>query len=85
MKIKNLNIAEKKTQQEVRNKERYPREEKKYSSIIRILQTDIPGNKKILVGLTYIKGVSWSISNAVCKLLKIDPNKKIENLDEQEI
>lgn len=85
MKTKNLNATEEKTQQEAKNKEKYLREEKKYSSIVRILQTDIPGNKKILVGLTYIKGVSWSISNAVCKLLVIDPNKKIDNLDVKEI
>lgn len=71
--------------QEAKGKEKFVREEKKYASIIRILQTDIPGNKKILVGLTYVKGVSWSISSAVCKILKIDPNKKIENLDRQEI
>ncbi|MDD5741331.1 MAG: 30S ribosomal protein S13 [Candidatus Nanoarchaeia archaeon] len=73
------------TKQEAKGKVKFVREEKKYASLVRILQTDIPGNKKILVGLTYIKGVSWSISNAVCKILKIDPNKKIENLDKQEI
>lgn len=78
-------MAEEKTQQDTKNKEKYLREEKKYFSIVRILQTDIPGNKKLLVGLTYIKGVSWSVSNAVCKILKIDPDKKIENLDKQEI
>ena len=78
-------MSEEKIQQDTKKKEKYSREEKKYFSIIRILQTDIPGNKKTLVGLTYIKGVSWSISNAVCKLLKINPDKKIENLDRQEI
>ena len=57
----------------------------KYLSIIRIMQTDIPGNKKLLVGLTYIKGVSWGISNAVCKLLKIGPEIKIADLGKDEI
>lgn len=56
-----------------------------YSSLIRILQTDIPGNKKILVGLTYIKGISWSISNALCKILNLDPNKKIADLEKKDI
>jgi small subunit ribosomal protein S13 len=56
-----------------------------YFSIIRILQTDIPGNKRVLVGLTYIKGVSWSVCNAMCKILKIDSQKKIEDLTEKEI
>jgi len=59
--------------------------ERTYASIIRILQTDIPGNKKTLVGLTYIKGISWTISNAICKILKIDPDKKIIDLSKDEL
>ena len=65
--------------------EQIQKEKKEYASIIRIMQTDIPGNKKILVGLTYIKGVSWSISNSICKILKLDSNRKVEELNEQEI
>jgi len=60
-------------------------EKKEYYSIVRIMQTDIPGHKKILTGLTYIKGVSWAISNAICKILKLDENKKIVELNETEI
>ncbi|MEN9626152.1 MAG: hypothetical protein RL557_480 [archaeon] len=56
-----------------------------YASIVRILQTDIPGNKKVLAGLTYIKGVSWSIANAVCKILPLDPEKKFSELSESEL
>ena len=58
---------------------------KDYFSITRIMQTDIPGNKQVLVGLTYIKGISWSVCNAMCKILKIDIKKKIADLTEQEI
>ncbi|MFH1358644.1 MAG: 30S ribosomal protein S13 [archaeon] len=60
------------------------KDDKKFS-IVRILQTDLPGNKNILTGLTYIKGVSWSISNAICKILKMDPSKKVYELNEEEI
>ncbi|MEM0465142.1 MAG: 30S ribosomal protein S13 [Candidatus Pacearchaeota archaeon] len=56
-----------------------------YTSIVRIMQTDIPGNKNVLTGLTYIKGVSFSISNAICKIENLDPNKKISDLDSSEI
>lgn len=59
--------------------------EKKEFSIIRIVQTDIPGNKNLLTGLTYIKGVSWSISNAICRILNLNPNKKIQELSQEEI
>ncbi|MDD5193793.1 MAG: 30S ribosomal protein S13 [Candidatus Nanoarchaeia archaeon] len=62
-----------------------PIEKKDYVSLIRIMQTDIPGNKRILTGLTYIKGVSWTISNAMCKILKMNPDKKISELDKNEI
>lgn len=54
-------------------------------SIIRILSTDISGNKKIFVGLTKIKGVSWTLSNAVCYILDIDKNRKMNSLTKEEI
>jgi small subunit ribosomal protein S13 len=53
--------------------------------IVRILQTDIPGDKNVYAGLTRIKGVSWSISNALCIILKMDKMKKIETLTKEEI
>ena len=56
-----------------------------YVSLVRIMQTDIPGNKNTLTGLTYIKGVSWTFSNAMCKILELDPNKKISDLNEKDI
>ena len=52
-------------------------------TIVRVVQTDIPGNKKLLVGLTYIKGVSWTVSNAICKILKFinNANSNLYKLD----
>jgi len=61
------------------------KQEKEYATIVRIMQTDIPGNKKVLVGLTYIKGISWTVSNAMCKILKLDPNKIVSELSKNEI
>jgi small subunit ribosomal protein S13 len=61
--------------------EKHKHEEK----VVRILSTDIEGKLKIYHGLTYIKGVSWSFSNALCNKLKIDKNKKIGSLTEEEI
>ena len=40
---------------------------------------------KIYPGLAKIKGVSWGLSNAVCKVLKIDKARKIGSLSEAEI
>ncbi|MEK6906494.1 MAG: 30S ribosomal protein S13 [Nanoarchaeota archaeon] len=53
--------------------------------LVRILSKDISGNMGIYVGLTKIKGVSWGMSNAVCKKLNIDKTKKIGSLTEEEI
>ena len=53
--------------------------------IIRILQTDVPGNKNVYAGLTRIKGISWAISNAVCIINKLDKKRKIEELSKDEI
>jgi len=49
------------------------------------MSKDIGGNMKLYAGLTKIKGISWSFSNAVCKILKIDKTKKIGSLSEGEI
>lgn len=65
--------------------EKFKQEKKDYSSLVRIMQTDIPGNKKVLAGLTYIKGVSWSVSNAMCKILKLNPDKRVTELSKEEI
>jgi len=62
-----------------------PKTEEEMEVLVRILSTDIPGNKRLLAGLTRIKGVSWSFSNAVCNALKMDKNKRIKELGKDEI
>ena len=53
--------------------------------MIRILSKDIPGNVNIYTGLTRVKGVSWGVSNAICKLLSMDKTKKVGDLSKEEI
>lgn len=53
--------------------------------LIRIMQKDIEGNMSVYSGLTKIKGVSWSLANAVCKKLGIEKNRKTGSLKEEEI
>ena len=59
--------------------------QEKEFKVIRILSKDIEGNMTTYSGLTKIKGVSWGLSNAVCKKLKINKNKKIGELTKDEI
>ena len=66
---------EQKTKPESRNEER----------VVRILSRDIEGRMKVYPALTKIKGISWSIANAVCKILGIDKARKIGSLTDDEI
>jgi small subunit ribosomal protein S13 len=52
--------------------------------LIRIFGHDIPGSKNVYAGLTRIKGVSWSLSNVVCKKLSLDKRSKILDLDKSQ-
>ena len=60
-------------------------EENPAETLVRIFGQDIPGSKTVYVGLTKIKGVSWSISNALCFKLGIDKRAKIRSLDKPTI
>ncbi|MCX6741650.1 MAG: 30S ribosomal protein S13 [Candidatus Pacearchaeota archaeon] len=63
-----------------------PREKNQDSvGIMRISGTDIPVNMTIYAGLARIKGISWSISNAICTYLKIPKLRKISSLTESEV
>ncbi len=53
--------------------------------IVRIMSRDIEGNASVYAGLTKIKGISWAFSNAICKKLHIDKNRKIGSLSEEDI
>lgn len=53
--------------------------------MVRILSKDIEGRTKLYSGLTKIKGVSWTLSNAACQILKLDKDKKIGSLTADEI
>jgi small subunit ribosomal protein S13 len=60
-------------------------QEQNEEKLVRILSKDIRGNMSIYAGLTKIKGISWGISNAICKKLKIDKKRKIASLSKDEI
>jgi len=56
-----------------------------YQHIVRIVGNDIPGAKKIIVGLTQIKGIGYNFANAILESLKINTNKNIGNLTDPEV
>lgn len=60
-------------------------QQKNENRVVRILSKDIEGKMKLYPGLTKIKGVSWTLSNATCVTLNLDKDKKIGALTDSEI
>jgi len=61
------------------------REEHDDVSLIRVLGKDIRGDKQLFAGLTQIKGISWAFANAMCRVLKLDERKKIQDISPEEM
>lgn len=51
----------------------------------RIAGVDLPRDKRVEVGLTYIYGIGRSTSNQILAELKIDPNTRVKDLTESEV
>ena len=51
----------------------------------RIAGVDLPRNKRIEVGLTYVFGIGRSLSAKILKQVNVDPNKKTDQLGDDEV
>jgi small subunit ribosomal protein S13 len=51
----------------------------------RISGIDLPANKKILYALPYIYGVGLTLSKKILDQVKVDPDKRVKDLEEAEI
>ncbi len=56
-----------------------------FKYIVRIAGVDIDGRWKTVYGLSKIKGVGVNLAYAICRMLGIDPNKRLGFLTEAEI
>lgn len=61
------------------------KEQKYEDKLVRILSKDIEGRNTLYHGLTKVKGISWSMANAICNALKLDKKRKIGSLTSEEI
>lgn len=52
---------------------------------MRILGNDIPGERKMVVGLTQIKGIGFNFATSILDILKINPNSNIGNLTDDNV
>ena len=56
-----------------------------FKHIIRVVNTDIDGNKKIIDSLRKIKGVSFMFANMICSLANIKKQEITGNLNDDQI
>ncbi len=60
-----------------------PKQELNY--FVRIANTDLDGNKPIGSALTKIKGISFMLSNAICRVTGVDVKKKAGYLNDNDV
>ena len=60
-------------------------EGKNFKHIVRVVNTDLDGNKQVINALRKIKGVSFMFANTICFLAKQDRNQKVGYLKPEEI
>jgi small subunit ribosomal protein S13 len=53
--------------------------------VARIAGVNIPTNKKLFIGLTYIYGIGKKKSQEICRLAGLDPDKRINVLTDDEV
>jgi len=53
--------------------------------MVRIVGNDIPGEKKMIVGLTQIRGIGYMFANTILNVLKIKPDQRIGYLSPEQI
>jgi small subunit ribosomal protein S13 len=51
----------------------------------RIAGVDLPRDKRIEIGLTYIHGIGRSRSNEILSEIEMDPDIRVKNLNESEV
>ena len=51
----------------------------------RIAGVNVPSNKRLEISLRYIYGVGPKFAKDICRSIKIDPNKRVNELNEEEI
>jgi small subunit ribosomal protein S13 len=51
----------------------------------RIAGVNLPNQKRLEIGLTYIYGIGQSTAQKICSELGLDPNEKIRDLTDEEV
>ena len=68
-----------------KEKKKYVRKEEDDVTLVRVLGKDIRGDKKLGAALTQISGISWTLGNAICKVLKLDRSQRIQDVAKEKM
>jgi small subunit ribosomal protein S13 len=53
--------------------------------VARIAGVNLPNQKRLEIGLTYIYGIGRSTAQKICADLALDPNEKVRDLTDEEV
>mmetsp|Transcript_46891 Transcript_46891/g.94591 ORF Transcript_46891/g.94591 Transcript_46891/m.94591 type:complete len:155 (+) Transcript_46891:49-513(+) len=56
-----------------------------FQHILRVLNTNIDGRRKVMFALCKIQGIGRRFSNLICKKAEVDPNKRAGELTQDEV
>ena len=51
----------------------------------RIAGVNLPTQKRLEIGLTYIYGIGGSTAQKICRVLELDPDEKVRDLTDEEV
>ena len=51
----------------------------------RIAGVDLPKNKRVIIGLTYIYGIGKNAAQVICDKSKVDVNTRVKDLNDDEV
>lgn len=68
-----------------KNKDKTSKKINLINIMARIAGVDLPKNKRVEIGLTYIYGIGLSTSKKILEQLEINPNIHIKDLDDNQI
>lgn len=68
-----------------KTKKKYNKEEQNDVTLVRVLGKDIRGDTKVSQALTKINGISWTFANAICKILKLNKQQRIQDVSKEEM
>lgn len=53
--------------------------------IIRVLNTDLEGNRPLYMALIKVRGIGFTFANSICNFLNIDKKRKAGSLSQEEV